>query len=138
MAVGALEPKFWMTFLGVLGMPELADTALDGGERAVEAKAKVQAKLLERTQAEWTEIFRNVDCCVEPVRHADEVEGDEHLAARGIRNGPVIRSPIRVTDWDSVGQPVAAPLSPSPGLGEHTEEVLRQAGVTSDVKHRLK
>ena len=126
LAVGALEPKFWLQFLATIGLPELADASLDADG---EARDKVQARLREKTRDEWVDLFRQVDCCVEPVLDLDEVEKDAHMAARQITDpGGMVRSPIHVTDWAALPAP-ARPLHASPDLGADTESVLREAGL---------
>lgn len=133
LAVGALEPKFWTAFLGAIELPELEPFGLDAGDGGARAKSRIQAKLLERTRDEWVSIFRDVEACVEPVLEMDEVEGDPHHKARRITDASgTLRSPIRVTDWASLraaGGPEPRPLGRAPELGEHTESVLREAGV---------
>lgn len=137
LAVGALEPKFWANFLTALELPELLASPLDGGKAGEEAKAKVQAKLREKTQAEWTKIFRDVEACVEPILSMEAAEQDPHFQARNSKHpeGPV-RSPIRVTDWQTLGHN-PPPIGPPPNLGADTEAVLRQAGLPEDLLEKL-
>jgi crotonobetainyl-CoA:carnitine CoA-transferase CaiB-like acyl-CoA transferase len=44
---------------------------------------------------------------------------------------------VRVTDWPNVGGTVAHKLSAAPALGEHTEAVLREAGVDEAIIRAL-
>lgn len=140
LAVGALEPKFWAAFVGALGLPELADCALDTGEAGAAAKARVQAVLSTKTRDEWAAVFREVEACVEPILELEEVEQDAHHRARGVVDPQgMIRSPIRVSDWAGVGAAVGEgeALAKAPGLGEHTEEVLREAGLDASLIEKL-
>jgi alpha-methylacyl-CoA racemase len=131
LAVGALEPKFWTAFVKAIGLPDLEYSGLDSAERGDQVRARVETKLKERTRDEWTELFRDVEACVEPVLDLEEVERDPHHEARRITAttpaGPYVRSPIRITDWPPTVE--ARSLTPAPALGEHTAAILREAGL---------
>lgn len=138
LAVGALEPKFWGAFVRAVELPELEYSGLDRGELGREAREKLQARLLEKTRDEWAELFRTVEACVEPVLELDEVEADPHHRARRITDAEgTVRSPIRLTSWAELGDPGHRPLRPAPVLGEHTAEVLREAGLPDVVIQAL-
>lgn len=139
LAVGALEPKFWSAFVRAVELPELELNALDTGEDGRAVKARVQARLMEKTRDEWAAVFREVEACVEPVLELEEVETDAQHRARGVVDARgMVRSPIRVSDWDGIGAAaLAGDLAKSPDLGEHTEEVLREAGVAEEVLRAL-
>jgi crotonobetainyl-CoA:carnitine CoA-transferase CaiB-like acyl-CoA transferase len=132
LAVGSLEPKFWMKLLSVLGLEDLAGSPLDGGESGAAARARVQARLAERTLAEWTAIFRSAEACVEPVLTMEEAERDAHFVARHTKQDGIVRGPVRVTDWPNVGGGGRA-LCPAPALGADTKEVLRSLELPADV-----
>jgi len=124
LAVGALEPKFWEMFARAIDLPHLVPCGLDTGESGRVARAEVQARLNERTQAEWTALFRDIDCCVEPVLEMSEVEADAQLKARGAFVDGYAASPLRIQP--TFQAPIArATLSEAPSLGQHTEEILR-------------
>jgi len=60
--------------------------------------------------------------CVEPVLLPGEVVADRHLQARGLFPSPgVLASPLHFGP---------AATGPAPGLGEHTREVLSDAGLS--------
>ncbi|MCC7382228.1 MAG: CoA transferase [Deltaproteobacteria bacterium] len=134
LALGALEPKFWMAFCEAVGLPHLAPSGFDGGDSGVKVRAEVQARLLEKTQAEWVTHFRGTDCCIEPVREMHEVAEDPHLRARGVFDEtpglpPLVRAPIRVTSWEDLTTRAAETLSDAPALGRDTAAVCRDWGV---------
>jgi crotonobetainyl-CoA:carnitine CoA-transferase CaiB-like acyl-CoA transferase len=126
MAVGALERKFWVTLCGILGCPELGEKHIVYGADAAPVKERVARTFASRTQSEWTRIFADADCCVSPVLSIDESLQNEQLRARGM-----------ISDADGIAQ-LALPLKLSefefeigrsaPEVGEHTDEVLREAG----------
>jgi crotonobetainyl-CoA:carnitine CoA-transferase CaiB-like acyl-CoA transferase len=125
-AVGALERKFWETLCDILGCPELKGKHMVYGGEAKPVRDRVAAAFASRTQREWSEVFARADCCVSPILPIDEALADEQLRARKM-----------IATDDGLMQP-ALPLKfsefefgigrPAPGLGEHTEEILREAG----------
>lgn len=137
LAVGALEPKFWLGFVAALGLTDLGDKGLSQGEEAEEVRACVTARLAEKTTAEWEAFFREHDVCVEPVRSAEEAAAfDPQLAARGVTLPiPIGGSEVRLPKTPlSLAEPAAAP---APELGGDTEELLRAAGVPDDRLARI-
>lgn len=71
MSVGSLEPKFWKTFCEVIGKEDWIKAGCvcdDAQEKKVELREIFKTK----TRDEWTEIFGDKDCCVEPVLTATE------------------------------------------------------------------
>ncbi len=116
LAVGALEPKFWSAFCAAIGREDLTNSGHDGGEAGRAARTEVQGVLLERTRAEWTRLFREVEACVEPVLTPSETLSDPHHLERGVVDGSgAVRSP-----WTR-----RSALGPAPRLGEHTASELR-------------
>lgn len=126
MAVGALERKFWVTLCGILGCPEFGEKHIVYGAEAAPVKERVAKVFASRTQSEWARVFADADCCVSPVLSIDESLQNEQLRARRM-----------ISDADGIAQ-LALPLKLSefefeidrsaPEAGEHTDEVLREAG----------
>jgi crotonobetainyl-CoA:carnitine CoA-transferase CaiB-like acyl-CoA transferase len=126
MAVGALERKFWETLCDILSCPELKGKHIVYGEEARPVKERLAAAFASRTQHEWSEVFAGVDCCVSPILTVEEALANEQLLARkmiatddGLTQ---LAFPLKFSDFEfEVGRPAPAP-------GEHTEEILREAG----------
>lgn len=136
-AVGALEPKFFAAFLQVIGLPELQNSGLDGGEAGQRVRARIQAVLETRTAAEWRTAFADVGACVEVVASIPEAREDPQLVARhAFHADGTVRTPIRVGEGDALTAP-PEPLRESPALGEDTQEILRAAGVDEAVLAKL-
>jgi crotonobetainyl-CoA:carnitine CoA-transferase CaiB-like acyl-CoA transferase len=77
MAVGALEIKFWELCCTTLGRDDLKYKHWSygqepGGIEAQTIKAELDGIFVQRTMAEWTAIFADVDCCVTPILRTDE------------------------------------------------------------------
>lgn len=124
LAVGSLEPKFFAGVCAALGRPELLDDAYDVGEAGQRVRRELEAIFATKTRDEWVTVFSPLDLCVEPVLEGDEVLDDPQLQARGLfaKHGDVtwLRTPVRFGDV-AITQP--------PGIGEHTDEILRECGL---------
>jgi crotonobetainyl-CoA:carnitine CoA-transferase CaiB-like acyl-CoA transferase len=129
-ALGALEPKFWIAFATAVGLePDM--TALAPGDHQREWKSKVAAIFADRTLAEWIAFADKVDCCLEPILTPEEIANDPQHRARGV----IADIPLR--DGGSMPQirtPIASAFAEgyAPRQGEHTAEVLREVGLTDD------
>ena len=133
--LGALEPKFWAEFCRGVGREDLLDRAFDPpGSAAHRALSDIFAA---RTREEWRAFASEHECCLEPVLDLDEALGGEQVAARGMvveLAQPGADRPVRL-----LGVPVklsrtpADPTrAPGPGLGQHTSEVLAEAGYSAE------
>jgi alpha-methylacyl-CoA racemase len=126
MAVGALERKFWDTLCDILACPDLKAEHIVYGAPARAAKDRLAAVFATRTQAEWTAVFAHADCCVSPVLPMHEALADEHARARemviGGERPAGLAPPMKLSALEF------APGRAAPAPGEHTEEVLREAG----------
>jgi crotonobetainyl-CoA:carnitine CoA-transferase CaiB-like acyl-CoA transferase len=126
MALGALEPKFWMTFATNAGLE--ADMAgIVPGDHQPALRLKVAGVFKTKTREEWIAFSKLHDCCLEPVLESSELEKDEQHAARNVFFD--IDSPwgklrqLRLPTCDATAS------RPPPKQGEHTEEILREAGL---------
>jgi crotonobetainyl-CoA:carnitine CoA-transferase CaiB-like acyl-CoA transferase len=83
MAVGALEPAFYAALLAGLGLDGDADLP-DQYDRAgwPELRRRFAERFAQRSRAEWTVIFADVDACVTPVLAPTEAYRHPHNAAR--------------------------------------------------------
>lgn len=120
--LAALEPKFWMAFCAGAGI-EAGMDALAPGPHQAQWKAKLTDLFKQKTRAEWEAFAEQHDCCLEPVLGPDEVLTDAQHAARGV----FVEGPGGLPQPTTpAGQPLAG--AKAPAQGEHTAEVLREAG----------
>ncbi|HEX4555873.1 MAG TPA: CaiB/BaiF CoA-transferase family protein [Xanthobacteraceae bacterium] len=122
----------------VLGAPELAkDPAYIDNKARLAHRADIVGKLSaltgKRQSADLLAKLEAVGVPAGPINNLDQVFADPHVVHRGMKLDlpsaaakggtiPGVRTPI-ILD----GEPMAAPR-PSPRLGEHTAEVLREIG----------
>ncbi len=130
MSLGALEPKFWMAFAAGVGLD--ADmSGITPGPHQVALKEKVAAIFRDKTRAEWEAFAKERDCCLEPVLEPQELAGDPHLQAR--KAFLEVASPWGVlTQLRLPTTPVDRAHGAPPKQGEHTDAVLREAGISEE------
>jgi crotonobetainyl-CoA:carnitine CoA-transferase CaiB-like acyl-CoA transferase len=131
LAVGAIEPKFWITLNQALGRAPNVAELIGKPEEQAKTRAELQAIFATKTAAEWHAHLEPHDCLVEIILELDELADHPLHRARevfftidgGQGVGPVqqLRTPV--------GKP-ANPLPP-PRLGEHTKAVLAEYGFST-------
>jgi alpha-methylacyl-CoA racemase len=125
-ALAALEPKFWATFCGAVGL-ECDPQALVPGAHQASLVATLEAVFAGRTADEWRTFGANHDCCLTVVLAPDELRDDPHLAARGVlfdleadgERVPQFRTPVTPRHVEHV-------VAPTPG--RDTRAMFREAG----------
>ncbi len=132
LAVGALEPKFWIALNQAIGRaPNIAELA-GNLEQQGRTRAELAAIFATRTGAEWIAALAEHDCCVELVLEPDELAAHPLHRARevffSLDGGPGI-GPIA-----QVRTPLGMPKAPRlpPKHGEHTASVLEEYGFSAD------
>lgn len=133
--LGAVEEKFWRALCLGVGCPELAPFQHDPPGSA--AHRQLEAIFAARPRAEWEAFAAEHDCCLEPVLSIDEALVSPRLGERGIvveLDRPDATGPVRALDFPFrlSGTPAQAAGRPIPGLGEHTESVLREADMPDE------
>ena len=134
----AYTDTHWRGFFTVAGAPEhIADPRFASiGTRTthIDAIYGLAAGLIRhRTTAEWLELLEAAQVPCAPVIELAALETDAHLAATGFFTrvetpaGP-LRYPGVPVLFDGERPPVSAP----PHLGEHTAQVLAEAGFSAD------
>ena len=130
--------KQWKAFFDVIGRPELLSRPEFATQEARSqnyrtAYALVAEEIKTRTTAFWIEALERADIPVQRMNSLDDIVADPHLSAIGY---------LQVVDHPSEGRirMLAVPSEWSgttpeyrrhaPRLGEHTREVLREAGLS--------
>ena len=131
--LGALEPKFFAAFCHGVDREDLIAHQFEASGSA--AHGEVEAIFAGRTRAEWAAFAERHDCCLEPVLEVEEALESELVRAREM-----------VIEFEQpgagmvkgLGMPVKLSRTPGqvrsggPALGEHTEQVLGEAGFSEE------
>jgi crotonobetainyl-CoA:carnitine CoA-transferase CaiB-like acyl-CoA transferase len=128
----ALEPKFWQAFCDGVGRPDLVEHQFAAPGSA--GHAEVAGVFRARSREQWRSFNDDHDAMIEPVLELDEALGSELVREREMvveleqpELGPVrlLGVPIKLA------RTPGDPTRPAPALGEHTEQVLAQAGFSA-------
>ena len=130
--------KQWRAFFDVIGQPEkFNDPRFSNQEirskHYPEAYAFVAEELKKRSTAEWLEALEGADIPVQRMNGIDDIVADPHLAATGYfrtvehPSEGTLKSMATPSEW-SESQPQYRRHAPR--LGEHTREVLSEAGLS--------
>ena len=91
LAAGTLEPKFWVGFASLLGLPHLAGDGLDTGEKGRAAGAEVERALAAHPAAHWAELGARQGLPLSEVLPVAEALSAEWLpTGAGELRGPVL------------------------------------------------
>lgn len=127
-SVGAIEAKFYGNLLAGLGLDPASLPDQNDESAWPTLRERFATAFRSRARDEWLEVFADDDNCVTPVLPFTQVLDEPHLAARQT-----------YVDLDGVPQPAPAPRfdrtpgaldRPPPVAGQHTDELLADAGLT--------
>jgi crotonobetainyl-CoA:carnitine CoA-transferase CaiB-like acyl-CoA transferase len=136
--LGLEADRHWPRLVAALGHPEL-----EGDERFASARDRrknaealitlLDAEFATRPRAEWFDRFDDVDMWWAPVQTPEEVVADPQAIAAGAfvdvpegAGAPAHRAVATPVDFGREG---AMRTGAVPGLGEHTDEVLKEIGL---------
>ncbi len=139
---GMVEEKFWAEFCKKIGRPEYIKPQWDLSENA-KIIPKLREIMLEKTQAEWLEFFKNDDICFSAVLLASEVCNHPQIKARELvfeyenvdgsgKNIMLTGSPVKLSETP------AKIIAKFPKLGEHNSEILKGLGYSNEEISALK
>jgi crotonobetainyl-CoA:carnitine CoA-transferase CaiB-like acyl-CoA transferase len=128
--------KQWRAFFKMIGREAMMDDPRFASQEArsrniAEVYAFVAEQLVSRTSAEWLAAFAEADIPATPLNTLDDLIADPHLHATGFfrREEHPSEGTLRTmgvpSTW-SESQP--EPRLPAPRLGEHSMDILREAG----------
>jgi crotonobetainyl-CoA:carnitine CoA-transferase CaiB-like acyl-CoA transferase len=138
--LGASNQKIWQQFVAVLGAPQLAEdprfrTNADRMGHLPDLVAALTPYFKTRTTAEWLAILEQAGVPAGPVLSVTEMHAHPQTIARNMV--PEVTHPVAGT-VKTIGLPVkfsatpGAVTRPGPLFGQHTREVLAEAGLTAD------
>jgi crotonobetainyl-CoA:carnitine CoA-transferase CaiB-like acyl-CoA transferase len=136
LAVIVYTDRQWKEFLRVADRTDLSDDPRVASFAARTRHVDFLYRLIEsviatRTSAQWIDVLEDADIPVMPVHSTDQLFSDPHLgdaammqaiATAGDGNMRLPRTPIELSET-----PARSP-TPAPELGEHTRQILLEAG----------
>lgn len=130
LTVGAIEPHFWKELCQKLELGVFLEEQWAGDpQRREEIFAAFRERFRERTRAGWLATFDQTAVPVEPVNSIEELASDEQLSHRGaIRDVEFDGSDYPITSFPARFDRHTVSHDSPPGHGEHTREVLQDAG----------
>jgi crotonobetainyl-CoA:carnitine CoA-transferase CaiB-like acyl-CoA transferase len=132
--------KQWKSFFAAIGEPERFErdprfsSQTARGEHIDAVYAYVAEVMRTRTTADWERMLDQADIPHQPMNSPADLLADPHLRATGFvaeEHHPTegrLHTLAAPTSWS--GTPLSTP-APAPRLGEHTVEVLREAGCSA-------
>ncbi len=129
-SIGSIEPQFYAELREKLGLDDPEWDAQMSRSEWGPLKEKLRAIFLSRTRDDWCELMEGSDVCFAPVLTMAEAPEHPHNVARGT-----------FTEVAGVVQPRPAPRfsrtdssiqRPPPHAGQHTDEVLAEAGIDAE------
>ena len=117
-ALAPLEAKFWMAFCKAVSKPEWLDRQSD--ELPQTALIEEISELFKtQTLYHWNGLFKNIDCCYEPILLADEVAKHPQAIARNALDGANPRYPA----W----------INKSPVINDENYHIINGISDTPDI-----
>jgi alpha-methylacyl-CoA racemase len=136
LGVGSIEPQFYDALLAGIEVDK-ADLPWQHDRNEWPAlKEKFAAIFKQKTRDEWMAIFDGTDACVAPVLSIPEALEHPHNVERGtFVEVAGVPQPAPAPRFDRTPPSISAP---PPHAGQHTDEVLTEAGLDPDAIAKLR
>ena len=131
---GGLEIQFYATFCRIIGREDLIPFGIIT-PNVEKVKKEIREIFLQKTRDQWTEIFSQVDACVEPVLSLAEAIADENTRVRemvvefDLPSGEKLKQIANPIKFSATKQEYR---SLGCLAGNHTHEVLLENGYTEE------
>lgn len=126
-AVSALEPKFWLGFVSMLGVEDIDSAGFAMGEEGEAVVFRVEEILARHGRDHWLALAEKRGLPLSAVNTVGSAVGDPLFSHAGLLEELPLADGEALTGvgpWmPDVGR---TPEKPAPALGEHTEEVLEE------------
>ena len=134
LSIASLEPKFWSQFCTAINREDLIQRGMNydiPNQQSI--KNDIRSIICEKTLAEWSDIFTQIDACVDPVLTTHEMLDHPQTKARQMivhvprPNGnpqPQIGIPIKLSNHTPEYKHIGT------NLGAHSNQILAELGYT--------
>ncbi len=141
LTIGCIEPRLWENFCRAIGRPDLARFAFEpdqfiraANEKEEAVRREIEAIIKTRDRDDWYEFLVKADICVGKVYDVEEMVRDPQVTHRKMvvevehpTHGTIRQFGIAIKLSETPGSIRRA----APVPGEHTEEVLRELGMSA-------
>jgi crotonobetainyl-CoA:carnitine CoA-transferase CaiB-like acyl-CoA transferase len=138
--IASAGSKIWARFCAAADAAELArrpeyQTAEERSKHRDALNADIERYTVKRTSAEWIELLNKAGVPCGPIYSIDQVYADPQVVHLGMAQP--VKTKAKGKRLRMARQPVSLSRTPSklaappPGLGEHTDSVLREFGFTA-------
>jgi crotonobetainyl-CoA:carnitine CoA-transferase CaiB-like acyl-CoA transferase len=140
LSVAAIEPQFWAGLCRLIDRQDLIQDQFSPEPRRTEVIKALQSSIASKTADEWFALMQEYKLPCAPLLNLDEVLNDPQarernmilektLTARDQR--PYVGSPCKIAGQDEIV------LNPSPRLGQHSSELLKEVGYSASQFQRF-
>lgn len=137
--VGAANQKLWLIFCEVIGRPELREDPryahnIDRVRRRDQLADELRPGFRNRTAEEWVDAFLEAGVPAAPIYDYSRALDNEHVRERGsvIEIEHPVEGSFRALGFAAkLSDTPARVRLPPPLLGQHTEEILRELGLSN-------
>ncbi len=129
-SIGSIEPQFYAELLELIGLDAEQLPRQNDRTQWPALKERFATVFRSRTRDEWCDLLEGTDVCFAPVLTMEETPTHPHIVERGT-----------FTEVAGVVQPAPSPRfsrtpssigRPPPHIGQHTDEVLGELGLSAD------
>jgi len=141
LTIGCTEPWLWENFCKAVSRPDLARFARQPDQfvraanpEEIKARDEVEAIIRTKNRDEWYDLLVKADVCVGKVYDPEEMVQDPQVQARDMI--VEVKHPTHGTVKE-FGIPIKLSATPgtvrtaAPATGEHTDQVLRELGISA-------
>ena len=133
-ALGALEPKFWITFCDAVNKPEWKNSTFAPSDEIQKLKEEVSSLFKSKTRVEWEQFSEQHDVCLSPVLENSELTQNENLVHRKM----VLITEVGTKGLNTIGAAIKFSEAqnqtekPAPKLGADTTRILSEIGFSAE------
>lgn len=134
-SLGALEQKFWTGFCQMAGRPEWLPLQFATGDEKRKVREEIALFFKTKSRDEWLKLAEVHDICLSSVHEMEDLEKDPQVLARQMIIETEHETGLKLK---GVGIPIKFSKSkpdapePAPAVGEHSIEILKEAGYSAE------
>ena len=140
LSVAAIEPQFWAGLCKLIKRQDLIPDQFSPQPRRTEVIEALQSAIATKTADEWFTLMKENKLPCTPLLNLDEVLKDPHSRERNMilektltvsGQRLYVGSPCKIAGQDEIV------LNPSPRLGQHSSELLKEVGYSAPQVQRF-